>query len=481
MEQLISFFSSDFGNALLRFLVCIVVNWFIIERLYYTKSRRRDFYFTFMLISVAIYFLVFFMMGMDRGKATMGVGLGLFGIFSIMRYRTDTMPVREMTYLFIIVCLSVVHAMVDVSTLTTEEIAIEMGELAVIDLIVISAIAFFERKLKMQSTKLVQYDRIELIKPEKRQELIADLEERLGIKIIKVDVGGVDFLRDSAVLRITYEGKGHNEVDSQYEVRKSQWRTSLVLLMLMALTMPTLQAKAQANDFGMFYELELQKKLSPKWSLGAEAGLRTRNDSKTTDRMNIGLSADYRLLKTSNASLKAAAGYTLLYDNNPEKLTYKSNGLPKKWTPAYWGLRHRFNLGLSGSLDVGRFSFGLRERFQLTMRPQKAGQRYAFGYDDQRLTSHEQQAVSSKTKGMLRSRLQVEYNIAHSKVDPFANVEMFSDNHGIEKMRYQAGLEWKPAKQHALTLTYRFQDISGEDDDNDVDSHLIGLGYKFKF
>lgn len=67
-----------------------------------------------MIISVAIYFLVSIMMNMDRGKATMGVGLGLFGIFSIMRYRTDTMPVREMTYLFVIVCLSVVHAMEDI-------------------------------------------------------------------------------------------------------------------------------------------------------------------------------------------------------------------------------------------------------------------------------------------------------------------------------------------------------------------------------
>ena len=116
MEYLINFLSGDFSFALIRFAICILVNWVIIDRLYYKKSRRRDFYFTFMLISVAIFFLVYFMMGMDRGKATMGVGLGLFGIFSIMRYRTDTMPVREMTYLFIIVCLSVVHAMVDVES-----------------------------------------------------------------------------------------------------------------------------------------------------------------------------------------------------------------------------------------------------------------------------------------------------------------------------------------------------------------------------
>ena len=226
MEQLTCFFTSDFGNTLVRFLLCMMVNWIIIDRLYFRKSHRRDFYFTFMLISVAIYFLVYFMMGMDRGKATMGVGLGLFGIFSIMRYRTDTMPVREMTYLFIIVCLSVVHAMFDVSSLNTSEVLPEMGKLVIIDLIVLVAITLCEHKLKIQSTKLVQYDRIDLIKPERYNELVADLEERLGVKVIKVDVGGVDFLRDAAVLRVTYDGKGHSDTDGMYEVRKSQWRDS---------------------------------------------------------------------------------------------------------------------------------------------------------------------------------------------------------------------------------------------------------------
>ena len=221
MEYLINFLSGDFSFALIRFAICILVNWVIIDRLYYKKSRRRDFYFTFMLISVAIFFLVYFMMGMYRGKATMGVGLGLFGIFSIMRYRTDTMPVREMTYLFIIVCLSVVHAMVDVES--TPDILGDFLKLGIIDIIVLVAISLCERRLKIMSTKLIQYDRPELCKPENKEKLIADLEERTGLKIKKVEVGGFDFLKDSVVLRITYDGKV-NEVDSQFTVRKSQWR-----------------------------------------------------------------------------------------------------------------------------------------------------------------------------------------------------------------------------------------------------------------
>ena len=181
-----------------------------------------------MLISVAIFFLVYFMMGMDRGKATMGVGLGLFGIFSIMRYRTDTMPVREMTYLFIIVCLSVVHAMSDETGRTPDQVLCDTGKLLTIDIIVLIFTFICEKRLKMQSTKLVQYDRIDLIKPDKREELKADLEERLGLDIVRIEVGGVDFLRDSAVLRITYKGKARNEVDTMYEVKKSSWKNTFL-------------------------------------------------------------------------------------------------------------------------------------------------------------------------------------------------------------------------------------------------------------
>lgn len=218
-------FSADFGETLLRFILCFVVNWGIVNFLYFKKSHRRDFYFTFMIISVAIYFLVYLMMGMDRGKATMGVGLGLFGIFSIMRYRTDTMPVREMTYLFVVVCLSVVHAMS--SALGVDDNGALTGtplfELIVIDAITIVAILVFECMLKVSATKLVQYDRIELIKPEKSEELKADLEERLGVKVLKVEVGAVDFLRDMAVLRVSYEGKNASDINNKLKLKDTDY------------------------------------------------------------------------------------------------------------------------------------------------------------------------------------------------------------------------------------------------------------------
>ncbi len=222
---MVQFFSPEFGDAMLRFAVCMMANWIIVHFLYYKKAKRRDYYFTFMLISIALYFLVYMMMGMDRGKATMGVGLGLFGIFSIMRYRTDAMPVREMSYLFVVICLAVVHSMA--SSLGVDEfgqlIGTPLNELVCIDLIVIIAVAICERVLKTDASKIVQYDRIDLIKPERKEELIADLKQRLGLEVTNVRVGAVDFLRDMAVLRVYYKGADSGDVKDMLKIKNDEY------------------------------------------------------------------------------------------------------------------------------------------------------------------------------------------------------------------------------------------------------------------
>ena len=193
-------FSAGFTDMLVRLTLSVIVTWFIIFALYYKKSKRRDFSFTFMLIHIAIFFIVFFMIFVledMKGKTSMGIGIGLFGIFSIMRYRTDAMPVREMTYLFVIIALALVNAIAE---------GVPMFELILTNLIILAAVWIFETTLKTKPTKYIQYDRMELIVPEKKEELKADLEKRLGVKIIKVEVGSVDFIRDMAMIRIVYEG-----------------------------------------------------------------------------------------------------------------------------------------------------------------------------------------------------------------------------------------------------------------------------------
>lgn len=212
-------FSAGFAHMLVRFAICMIVNWIIIERFYYAKSKRRDFYFTFMLISIAIFFLVFFMIFVledMKGKTGIGIGIGLFGIFSIMRYRTDTMPVREMTYLFVLISLSVVNALAESVTLV---------ELLATNIIVIAAVWLCEMHLKSDPCKLIQYDRMELIKPQRRAELTADLEERLGVRVTRVEVGGIDMLRDMAVLKVFYDdGERHTStsVDNKLKLKPEE-------------------------------------------------------------------------------------------------------------------------------------------------------------------------------------------------------------------------------------------------------------------
>lgn len=208
--------SEPFVAMLIRLFVCIVVNLVIVDRLYYKKSRRRDFYFTFMLISLAIFFLVFFMIFVledMKAKTSIGIGIGLFGIFSIMRYRTDAMPVREMTYLFVIISLSVVNAIAA---------SVSILELLVTNIIVVAAIWLCEHRLKLEPSKLVQYDRLELIKPDRSEDLKADLEMRLGLKVRKVEVGAIDMLRDMAVLRVYYDANTvSNTVDEKMKLNRA--------------------------------------------------------------------------------------------------------------------------------------------------------------------------------------------------------------------------------------------------------------------
>jgi len=194
-------FSPSFSSMLVRLLINVVVVGLIIDRLYYPKSKRRDFYFTFMLISIAIFFIVFFMIFVleeMKGKTSLGIGIGLFGIFSIMRYRTDSMPVREMTYLFVIIALSLVNAISE---------GVPMIELGITNLIFFLAVWLCEWRLKVLPSKIIQYDKMELIVPERKNELIADLEKRLGLEIVQVEVGAIDFIRDMAMVKIRYRGK----------------------------------------------------------------------------------------------------------------------------------------------------------------------------------------------------------------------------------------------------------------------------------
>lgn len=245
----------------------------------------------------------------------------------------------------------------------------------------------------------------------------------------------------------------------------------LIALIIALLAVPAATAFAETNDFGMKYSAEVSKKINKKWSADAEIGFRTRNNSKTADRFEVSAGAEYKITKW----LKADAGYQFLYDNNEEKFKYNATGEATKWRPSYWGSRHRTYVSLSASCKVQNFKFSLRERWQYTYRPETTTERYVYATD-----SWEDDLVSSKSQNVLRSRLQVSYDIPHCKITPFANAEIFN-SWSLDKTRFIAGAEWSVTKMHSVELYYRFQNVNSSDDDNDHNSHILGIGYKFSF
>lgn len=200
----------------IRFFLNLLVCWLLVQFFYYRKSRRRDYYFTFMVFSSAMLLLLYVMGNVDVG---IGLTLGLFAIFGVIRYRTETVPIREMTYLFVIIALAAVNGLAPIYKLTGATSAnphyvLSAGATIVTvlaNLLVVMLIWVLESEklLKHTSTKLVLYDRIELIVPERRAELVADLEARVGVKVDNLEIGHVDFLKDSAFIKIYYSlGKG---------------------------------------------------------------------------------------------------------------------------------------------------------------------------------------------------------------------------------------------------------------------------------
>jgi hypothetical protein len=182
-----------------NFLIC----WIIIHCFYYRKSYRRDYYTTFLLFSVTIFLLIFLL---DNVKLQMGFALGLFAIFGMIRYRTETVPIREMTYLFMIIGISVINGLA---------MTVSYAELFCTNLIFIVVTWFLEYNKIIRHTafKIILYEKIQLIVPERKNELLEDLKERTGLDIQKVEIGNIDFLRDVAYIKIYYNQVG-GEVSS---------------------------------------------------------------------------------------------------------------------------------------------------------------------------------------------------------------------------------------------------------------------------
>lgn len=185
-------------ELLVRFGINLVVILLLVRWLYYSSTRRKDYLFTYILISSVVFLLCYLL---ESVSLQIGFALGLFAIFGIIRYRTNPMPIKEMTYLFLVIGISVINAL----AVGTSLFEILFANIAIV------LITFGLEKvwlLRHTSSKVIVYEKINLIVPEKYDEMIADLQLRTGISdIIKVEIGAINFLKDTCRMIIYYEAR----------------------------------------------------------------------------------------------------------------------------------------------------------------------------------------------------------------------------------------------------------------------------------
>ena len=193
---------TDLGPLISGFALNLAVAVFITRCIYYPSTQVKAYVFTFLAFNTIIYFVLSLLSSVEL---SVGVGFGLFAIFSILRYRTDPIPIREMTYLFVLVALPVVNSLL--STLQA------LPTLLFVNLTMVAVLYLLETGWGFSycESKKLTYDRIDLIKPENRQALLADLRERTGLEITRVEVGSIDLLDDTATLYVFYQREAETE------------------------------------------------------------------------------------------------------------------------------------------------------------------------------------------------------------------------------------------------------------------------------
>jgi hypothetical protein len=190
----------DYFDFLPRFIINLIFIYVIAVKIYYNRRKDRDYLFTMFIFNFVIFVVCY---TMSHNELSIGFAFSMFAVFSILRYRTETVPIKEMTYLFVAISMAVINA------LSTGFISI--GALISADLSIVIIILLLETLwVKNVHSKDITYEKIELIKPDRHKELIEDLSHRTGLNINRVEIGKINFLNDTATIKIFYFEKEYD-------------------------------------------------------------------------------------------------------------------------------------------------------------------------------------------------------------------------------------------------------------------------------
>ena len=477
----------------LRFGLNLLSCWIIVHFFYYPKSRRKDYAFTFLLFSSAMLLLLYAMGRVDVG---VGLTLGLFAIFGVIRYRTETVPIREMTYLFVIIAIAAVNGLTPLFRLeglgTAEAhyalgwgdplVAVVANALSIILIWVLESRA----KASHNASKLILYDRLDLLAPEKRDELFKDIETRCSVRPTDVEIGNIDLLKDSAYIKVYYITDGDTPSTIGGVTRPKDLKI-YIFASALALGLCTLggsSLSAQEVGFNARASVGADWKIVKGLHLSAEYEIRGKDSFSGVDRHQTTVGLEYKVCPY----FKAGFDYIFIGGYNSSK-TLKP--------------RHRYSLNLTGTYDAGDWRFSLRERLQFTHKA---------------YSINEFQEVRNPLQ--LKSRITVKYR-GFRHLDPFVYFEMrnifnaphFSatysettatysdyqflgyDDAYVNRLRGALGVDWNITKHHVITLTAMYSycrdkeidtnkegtKLKGYNDKSTKQYATLSLGYQFSF
>ena len=257
------------------------------------------------------------------------------------------------------------------------------------------------------------------------------------------------------------------------------------------------------DDFGVDISLGAEKELLPGLDINLEANMRTQENSKRIERYVVGADLSYKFLNTKKFDMKVSGGFEYMWNQKMEETNFKGSeevfvdiDKPELGTmfideynvnERYWRNRHRTSLGLSAEYSPNkRWSFQLKETLQYNhyCSEDSINQlEYRYDEDDEMdgdyIITKDLKSVDAKDRLVLRSKFTVEYNVKGIPLNPFASIDYGCGlNYTANKWKYSVGADYTINKKHKFTLYYRFQT---EDDDDEPNGHMLGMGYKIKF
>lgn len=194
-----------FNHLSLKFFMRLGIDFLsvliLIRLIYFPNYKTREYFFTFFLFNLIIFLVTYLM---NKSEMSMGVAFGLFAVFGILRYRTEDISIKNMTYLFLVIAIGLINA---ISKGGWDELALINAIILIFSYVLESNVV-----MKKEEGKLIQYENIEMIKPENHPMLLEDLKNRTGLDIHRFSITKVDFLRDTATIRIYYFDNHKNDI-----------------------------------------------------------------------------------------------------------------------------------------------------------------------------------------------------------------------------------------------------------------------------